>query len=189
MDTPNAHALMYAAQLGERKLECVDFDVFISDATKTIIFVGQMENSGLFEPKFINDYNDTPNKRWTTVVELFAKQYDREMCCIKREEENKDYKGMAAMRGMNRGSAPQSPPDANMETQEYIAEMEERAMLQDSHIKDLIERGPPTTIPATDRAAAASVITMGSNYSSSTTGQQLNELQSALATLRMTVSS
>ena len=96
---------------------------------------------------------------------------------------------MAALRGMNRSGAPQPLPEADMATREYIAAMEERAALQDDHIKDLMECGPPTTIPATDRAAAASVITRGSNYSSSTTGQQLNELQSALATLRMTVSS
>ena len=61
--------------------------------------------------------------------------------------------------------------------------------LQDAHIEDLMERGPPTTIPATDGSAAASMITRGSNLSSSTTGQQLNELQSSLATLMTTVSS
>ena len=73
-DTPDAHTSMYAAQLDERKLEFVDFDVLISDATKTILFVDQVDKSGLFEPKFIDDYDDTPEKRWTTVVELFAKK-------------------------------------------------------------------------------------------------------------------
>ena len=84
-DTPNAHASTYAAQINKRQLECVDFDVFISNATKTILFVGQMDKSGIFEPKFIDDYGDTPDKRWTTVVELFAKQYNRKMWRIKRE--------------------------------------------------------------------------------------------------------
>ena len=60
--------------------------------------------------------------------------------------------------------------------------------MQDAHIKDIMEREPPTTIPVTDGAAAASVITRGSNRISSTTGQQLTELQSALTTLMMTVS-
>ena len=67
--------------------------------------------------------------------------------------------------------------------------MEERAALQDAHIEDLMERGPPTTIPATGGAAAASVNTRGSNCSGSTTVQQLNKLQSALATLMTTGSS
>ena len=49
-----------------------------------------MEKSWLFEPKFINNYDDTIDKRWTTVVELFSKQYDREMRRIKRGGENKD---------------------------------------------------------------------------------------------------
>ena len=51
-----------------------------------------MDKSRLFDPKFINDYDDTPDKRWTTVVELFAKQYDHEMRRIKREEKKKTTK-------------------------------------------------------------------------------------------------
>ena len=76
-----------------------------------------------------------------------------------------------------------------MATREYIAAMEERATIQDAHIKDLMKCGPPTTTTATSGAAAASVITGRSNRSSSTTGQQLTKLQSPLATLMMTVSS
>ena len=40
IDTPDAHTSTYAAQLDERQLECVDFEVVISVATKTIFFVG-----------------------------------------------------------------------------------------------------------------------------------------------------
>ena len=113
-DTPYTHALTYAAQLNECHLEFVDFDVIISNATKTVLFVGQMEKSGLFEPKFIKDYDDTLDKRWTTVVKLFAKQYDREIRRIKREGENKDNKNMAALHEINRGGANQPPPEAEM---------------------------------------------------------------------------
>ena len=81
---------------------------------------------------------------------------------------------MAALRGMNRGGAPPPPPEADIATQEYIAAMEERETLQDAHIKDLMGRGPPDTIPVTNGAAAAIDITKGSHRSSSTTGQQLN---------------
>ena len=96
---------------------------------------------------------------------------------------------MAALRGMNRGGAPPPPPEADIATQKYIAVMEECETLQDAHIRDLMGRGPPTTVTATDGAASVSVITRGRNRSSSTTGQQLNKLQSALATLLTTVSS
>ena len=148
-----------------------------------------MDKSGLLEPKFIDDYDDTPDKRWTTVVKLFVKQYDREMRRIKQEGENKDYESMTALHGMNRGGAPPPPPEPYIATQEYISTIEERATLQDAHIEDIMGRVPPTTIPANDGTAAASVIMRGSNQSSSTTGQQLNKLQSALATLLTTVSS
>ena len=148
-----------------------------------------MDKSGLFKPKFIDDYNDTINKRWTTVIKLFSKQYDHEIRRIKMEGENKDYESMATLRGINRSGAPQPPPEADTATREYIAAMEERATMQDSHIKDLMKHGSPTTIPATDGTSEASVITGGCNCSSSTTGQQLTELQSAPATLMKTVSS
>ena len=61
-ETPDAHTSTYAAQLDKRQLECVDFDVVILDAAKTMHFVGQMEKSGLFEPKFIDDYDDEIDK-------------------------------------------------------------------------------------------------------------------------------
>ena len=84
-DTPYVHVSPYAAQLDKRQLKCVNFDVLIYDATNKILFVGQMEKIGLFDTKFIDNYGNTPNKRWATVVELFAKHYNREMRRIKRE--------------------------------------------------------------------------------------------------------
>ena len=95
---------------------------------------------------------------------------------------------MVALSGINRVSARPPPPESDISTQEYIAAMEERVKLQDAHIKDLMGRGPPTTIPSTDGAEAASVITRGSNLSSSTISHKLNDLQSSLATLLTTVS-
>ena len=83
-DTPNTHTSTYAALLDRRQLEYVDFDIFISDAKKTILFIGHMDKCRILEPKFIDNYDDTPDKRWTTVVELFAKQYDSKMRRIKR---------------------------------------------------------------------------------------------------------
>ena len=80
-----------------------------------------MDKSGLFEPKFIGNYYDTPDKQWMTVVKLFAKQYDRKIRRIKRKGEKKYHKSMATLRGMNRGGEPQPPPEADMATREYIA--------------------------------------------------------------------
>ena len=99
-ETPDAHASTYAAQLDERQLECVDFDVEISDAEKTMHYVGQMEKSGLFEPKFIDDYDDGVNKSWATTTNHFVKQYDRETRSVRREADSKDYESMAAIRGL-----------------------------------------------------------------------------------------
>ena len=94
-DTPNVYASTYAAQLDDRQLECVDFEVVISDAAKTIFFVGQMEKSGLFDSKFIDDYDDEADKSWITTGTIFVKKYDREMRRIKWEAENRDYESMA----------------------------------------------------------------------------------------------
>ena len=62
----------------------VDFEVVISDAAETIFFVGQMEKSGLFGSKFIDNYDDEDDKSWTTAGTIFVKQYDREMRSIKQ---------------------------------------------------------------------------------------------------------
>ena len=83
-ETPDDHASTYAAQLDERQLECVDFDVEIPEAAKTMHYVGQMEKSGLFEPKFIDDYNDEVDKSWATTTNRFVKQYDRETRRVRR---------------------------------------------------------------------------------------------------------
>ena len=123
----------------------------ISDAAKTIFFVGQMEKSGLFEYKFINNYGNKADKLWTTTGTIFVKQYDREIRSIKREAENKDYKSMAAICGVIHGDnlgtpVPLTTVDAT--AQEYIAALEEKAAMQDAHTKELMARNPPTTVPA-----------------------------------------
>ena len=131
-DTPDAHASMYAAQLDERQLKCVNFEVVILDAAKTIFFVSQMDKSGLFESKFIGNYDDEANKLLTTTGTIFVKQYNREMRRIKREAENKDYKIMAAIRGVSRRNnlgTPVPPMTADVTAQEYIAALEEKAVM------------------------------------------------------------
>ena len=42
-ETPDDHASTYAAQLDKRQIECVNFDVVILDAAKTMHFVGHMK--------------------------------------------------------------------------------------------------------------------------------------------------
>ena len=123
-DTPDAHASTYAVQLNKRQIKCIDFKVVISDAVKTIFFVGQMEKSGLFESKFTNDYDDEAGKSWNTTGTIFVKKYDCEMRRIKREVENKDYKCMADIRRLIRGNnlgtpVPRTTADAT--AQAYIA--------------------------------------------------------------------
>ena len=184
-DTPDAHASTYAAQLDDCQLECVDFKVVISDAAKTIFFVSQTEKSGLFESKFIDDYNDEADKLWTTTGTIFMKQYDREMRCMKREAENRDYESMAAIRGVSRGDnlgTPEPPTTADATEQEYITALEEKAAMQDAHIEQLMARNPPATVPATDVSAATSTIKGGTSRISKTS-TQLSEMQSSLATM------
>ena len=164
---PIPHASTYAAQLDKRQLECVDFDVEISDAAKTMHYVGQMEKSGLFEPKFIDDYDDEVDKSWATTTNRFVKQYDRKTRHVRREADSKDYESMAAVRGLcQRNGNPSTAPAAATAT-EYIAALEEKAALQDEHIEELLTHGTPTLVPTPDIAAAASTITSGSSRHSS----------------------
>ena len=176
-------------QLGERQLECVDFEVVISDAAKTIFFVGQMEKIGLFESKFIDNYDNEAEKSCTTTSTIFVKQYDREMRRIKQKTENNDYESMAAIcevsRGDNLGN-PDPPTTADAMAQEYIAALKEKTALQDAHTEDIMALNPPATVPATDVAAATRTITGGTSRRSKTS-TQLTELQSYLAAMMKTV--
>ena len=186
-ETPDAHASTYAAQINEHQLECVDFDVVISDAAKTIHFVGQMGKSEIFEPKFIDDYDDEVDKSWATTTNRFVKQYDRKTRRVRREADSKDYESMAAVRGLcQRNGKPSTAPAAATAT-EYIAALEEKAALQDEHIEELLAYSPPALVPTTDVAAAASTITSGSSRHSSARTQQLTELQAYLAAMIKTV--
>ena len=56
-NTPNAHVKKFATQINERQLECANFTVKISNVDKTVFFVGQMDLSGLYENKLLEDYN------------------------------------------------------------------------------------------------------------------------------------
>ena len=70
----------------------------IPEAAKTMHYVGLMEKSGLFEPKFIDDYDDEVEKSWATTTNRFVKQYDCETRRVRREADSKDYESMAAIR-------------------------------------------------------------------------------------------
>ena len=153
-------------------------------------YVRQMEKSGLFEPKFIDDNDHEVEKLWATTTNRFVKQYDRETRRVRREADSKDYESMAAIRGLcqRKGKPSIAPPAAT--AMEYIAALEEKAALQDKHIEELLAHGPSTLMPTTDITTAASTITSGSSRHSSASSastQQLTKLQAFLAAMINTV--
>ena len=112
-NTPNTHVRTFASQLDERQLKCADFTVTISNAEKTVFFVGQMDLSGLYENEFLEDYDESNNQSWEKTVEAFTKQYDREIWRTNKEMGQKEYESAAALCGLNRNrnlSANQKAP-------------------------------------------------------------------------------
>ena len=59
--------------------------VTISNVNKTVFFVGQMDLSGLYKNKFLENYNKSNDQSWETTVEVFTKQYDRKIRCTNKE--------------------------------------------------------------------------------------------------------
>ena len=148
-----------------------------------------MEKSGIFESNFINDYNDKAYKSWTATGTIFVRQYDREMQRIKKEAENKYYDSMASIRGVSHGNnlgTPVPPTTSNATAQKYITAQEGKAAMQGAHIKELMVRNPPATVPATDVSAATSTITGGDGCSRKTI-THLTKLQSSLTAMMKTV--
>ena len=72
-NTPNTHVRTFASQLDERQLKCADFTVTISNAEKTVFFVGQMDLSGLYENEFLEDYDNSNDQSWEKTGEVFTK--------------------------------------------------------------------------------------------------------------------
>ena len=88
---------------------------------------------------------------------------------INQEAENKEYNSMADIRGVSRGDnlgTPEPPTTADATEQEYITALEEKVEIQDAHIKELMARNPPATVPSSNVTAATSTITGGTIRSS-----------------------
>ena len=83
-DTPNAHVTTFARQLNRRQIECDDHGVIITDDEKVVHFVQEMYACGLFEARFLNNWEENSDKSWTVTLPLFTNQFNKERRNLER---------------------------------------------------------------------------------------------------------
>ena len=64
-DTPNAHVTTFTRQLNRCQIECHDHGVVITDDDEVVYFVQEMYACGLFEARFLNDWEESLDKSWS----------------------------------------------------------------------------------------------------------------------------
>ena len=171
-DTPNAHVTTFARQLDRRQTECLDHGVTITDAEKVVHFIEQMYTCGLFEARFLDDWEESTDKSWATTLPLFVAQFNKERRTLERANNNKNFASANVFRERRTTNslAPTFAPTAPTTTtadynaaMEYAAAMEAKSTVQEGRILELenaLDDQTALTLPA-ELAASATTATTG----------------------------
>ena len=127
-DTQNAHVTTFARQLNRRQIECHDHGVVITDDEKVVHFVQEMYACGLFEARFLENWEESTDKSWTVTLPLFANQFNKEHRTLKHTNSNKNFASANVFRERRATGtyAPNAPPTKNAD---YDAAMDYAAAM------------------------------------------------------------
>ena len=73
IDTLDAHISTFARQPERRQVECKYHGVMVTNDDKVEYFVSQMYVCGLFEKKFLDDWEESSNNLWGATQPHFTK--------------------------------------------------------------------------------------------------------------------
>ena len=85
------HVTKFARQLYRRKVECEDHGVTITNNDKVDHFAAQMYSCGLFEAKFLYDWEETADKLWVTTNPHFTQHFNKERHKLEHEKSHKKF--------------------------------------------------------------------------------------------------
>ena len=192
-DTPNAHVTTFARQLDRRQIECLDHGVTITNAEKVVHFIEQMYTCGLFEARFLDDWEESLDKSWATTPPLFVTQFNKERRTLERANQNKNFASANVFRERHSGGhAPTFAPTAPTTTtadynaaMEYAAAMEAKSTAQDGRIlelEDALDDQTALTLPS-ELAASATTATTGTAAAATELAAMRAMIQSLAATV------
>ena len=90
-DTPEANITTFSLQLDRHQVDCKDHGVTVTNENKVDHFVSQMYACGLFEAKFMEDWEETSDKLWRATQPHFMQQFNKERRKLECENSQKHY--------------------------------------------------------------------------------------------------
>ena len=81
----------FARQLDRCQVECEYHGVTITDNDKLDHFVAQMYACGIFESKFLDDWEETSNKLWGGTPTHFTQKFKKERRKLERKKSQNNY--------------------------------------------------------------------------------------------------
>ena len=198
-DTPNDHITTFARQLNRRQTECLDHGVTITEAEKVVHFIEQMYTCGLFEARFLDDWEESLDKSWATTLPLFVTQFNKERRTLERANNNKNFASANVFRERHaiNSRAPTFAPTAPTTTtadynaaMEYAAAMEAKSTVQEGRILELenaLDDQTALTLPHELAASATNATTATASASAAAT--ELAVMKAMIQSLAATVTS
>ena len=126
---------------------------------------------GLFEARFLNDWEESTDKSWTVTLPLFANQFNKERRTFERANNNKNFDSANVFRKLRTTGAyaHNAPPTTNADydaAMEYAAAMELKSTAQEGRIlelEDALDGRTVVTLPP-ELAASATTATTGGRH-------------------------
>ena len=97
-DAPDQHITAYARQLDKRQRDCIRLKTTISESDKVDFFVKNMYDSGLYEAKFLEEWEAAVDQSWLATRDSFAKEYGVITRATNREAQRSGYESADALR-------------------------------------------------------------------------------------------
>ena len=126
-----------------------------------------MYTCGLFEARFLDDWEESLDKSWEVTLPLFVNQFNKERRTLERANNNKNFASANVFRERHStgGHAPNAPPKTNADYEaamEYAAAMEAKSTAQEGRIlelEDALDGHTALTLPSELAASATTAMT------------------------------
>ena len=145
---------------------------------------------GLFEARFLDDWEESLDKSWPVTLLLFANQFNKERRTLERANNNKNFASTNVFRERHATGAyaPNAPPTTNADydaAMEYAAAMEAKSTAQEGRIlelEDALDGRTAVTFPS-ELAASATTATTGAAAAATKLAAMRAMIQSLVATV------
>ena len=98
--------------MDRRQVECEGNGFIVTNDDKVDHFVAQMYTCGLFEAKFMDNWEEKSDKLWGATYTHLKRQFNKESRKLKREKSQKHYESSAIFHENSPPTHPRNTPRA-----------------------------------------------------------------------------